>query len=266
MSQVSAANRPVALRSVALPTEHGGWGLTLEPALLGLLVAPSAAGWCLAAGALVAFVARTPVKLVLVDRWRGRRLERTALASKVAAGELVVLAALVTGAIVLSDGPFWVPVLIAAPLIGVELWFDMRSRSRRLVPELAGAVAISGVAAMIVTADGQGASLAAGLWLILAARALTSLPFVRAQIARLRGRSTAPSLLLGADLAAVVVATAAVGLERSLAWGAVAVVGVVGVQRVTGRGSPRPPAVLGASQMLLGLGVAVATAAGVLSR
>jgi hypothetical protein len=30
------------LRSVALPSEHGGWGLTLEPAVLGLLVAPSA--------------------------------------------------------------------------------------------------------------------------------------------------------------------------------------------------------------------------------
>ena len=26
------------LRTVALPSEHGGWGLTLEPVLLGLLV------------------------------------------------------------------------------------------------------------------------------------------------------------------------------------------------------------------------------------
>ena len=31
-------------RTVVTPTEHGGWGLTLEPALLGLLIAPSAAG------------------------------------------------------------------------------------------------------------------------------------------------------------------------------------------------------------------------------
>ena len=31
------------LRSVAVPTEHGGWGLTAEPVVLGLAVAPSAA-------------------------------------------------------------------------------------------------------------------------------------------------------------------------------------------------------------------------------
>ncbi|VAV92581.1 Putative membrane-spanning protein, partial [hydrothermal vent metagenome] len=30
----------VNVRSIALPTEHGGWGFTLEPILLGLLVAP----------------------------------------------------------------------------------------------------------------------------------------------------------------------------------------------------------------------------------
>ncbi|HDL49896.1 MAG TPA: prenyltransferase, partial [Actinobacteria bacterium] len=42
----------VRLRSVAMPTEHGGWGFTLEPIILGLLVAPSPAGWEIAAAAL----------------------------------------------------------------------------------------------------------------------------------------------------------------------------------------------------------------------
>ncbi|MDX2007394.1 MAG: hypothetical protein SFU83_19325 [Meiothermus sp.] len=36
-------NTKVPLRSVALPNEHGGWGFTLEPILLGLLVAPGEA-------------------------------------------------------------------------------------------------------------------------------------------------------------------------------------------------------------------------------
>ena len=66
------------LRGVALPSEHGGWGLTLEPGLLGLLVAPSVAGACLAVAAVVAFVARTPLKLALVDRRRGRDVGRRA--------------------------------------------------------------------------------------------------------------------------------------------------------------------------------------------
>ena len=52
---------------MALPAEHGGWGLTLEPGLLGLLMAPSAAGVCVALAALVAFLARTPLKVVVVD-------------------------------------------------------------------------------------------------------------------------------------------------------------------------------------------------------
>lgn len=33
--------RAPSLVSVAPPSEHGGWGLTVEPGLLGILVAPS---------------------------------------------------------------------------------------------------------------------------------------------------------------------------------------------------------------------------------
>ena len=57
-------------RAVGLADEHGGWSLTAEPALLGLLVAPLGAGVALAAAALIAFVAWTPLKLVFVDRRR----------------------------------------------------------------------------------------------------------------------------------------------------------------------------------------------------
>ena len=162
--------------SVALPKEHGGWGLTLEPGVLGLLIAPGAAGVCLAAAAMVAFTARTPVKIVLVDRHRDRWLERTNIAARVAIGELIVLAALVVAAVVLANGRFWMPALVAAPLILAELWFEMRSRGRRLVPELAGAIGVCSVAAMIVLADGRSARLAVGVWLVLAARVATSIP------------------------------------------------------------------------------------------
>ncbi len=81
-----------------MPAEHGGWSLTLEPVLLGLLVAR-----------------------------------------------------------------FWWPLLAAAPLVAIKLWFDMRSRSRRLLPELAGTVGIGSVAAET--------ALALGLWVAVAARA-----------------------------------------------------------------------------------------------
>jgi len=252
-------------RAVAMPAEHGGWGLTLEPGLLGLLVAPSLTGLCLAAAALVAFVARTPLKIVLVDRRRARSLPRTRLAARVAAVEVAVLAALVIGAVVLTEHPFWAPAIIAAPLILVESWFEVRSRGRRLVPELAGAAGVCSVASMIVLADGGSGRLAAGVWTVLIARLVTSIPHVRAQINRLHGRPTHQLGGVVADGLALLAATVAVGLDRDLAAGAIAIGAVVGIQRITARGPVPRPVVLGIRQMAMGFGVVVVTALGVLA-
>jgi len=253
------------LRSVALPTEHGGWGLTLEPAVLGLLVAPSGAGACLGAAALVAFLVRTPLKVVLVDRHRKRRLPRTRVAECVVVVEAIALAGLFAAGAAMANGPFWVPAAIASPLVALELWFDMRSRSRRLVPELAGAMGVSAVVAMIVLADGGRGRLAAALWLILAARVITSIPWVRAQIARLHGRTHATHGLVVADMVALGVAVAAAALDRSVTPGTIAVAVIVLVQRISARGPVPRAAIVGAGQVVAGLVVVVATAVGVLT-
>jgi hypothetical protein len=250
---------------VAVPTEHGGWGLTLEPAVLGLLVAPSGAGACLAVAAFVAFLARTPLKTVLVDRHRRRRLERTRIAARVVMVEAMGLLGLVVGAAVLADGPFWVPAVVAAPLVALELWFDMRSRSRRLVPELAGAIGVSAVVAMIVLADGRSGRLAAALWLVLGARVLTSIPWVRAQIARIHGHVQHTQGLLVADVAALGVAAVAAAVDRRVIPGAIAVAALVVAQRISARGPVPRAAVLGACQVVAGLVVVAATAVGVLT-
>ncbi|MFN8095814.1 MAG: YwiC-like family protein [Vicinamibacteria bacterium] len=60
-------------RPSSLPAEHGGWGLLAEPIVLGLVLAPSAGGSCLALAALAAFLARHPLRLVLMDRRKGAR-------------------------------------------------------------------------------------------------------------------------------------------------------------------------------------------------
>lgn len=252
-----------ALRGVAVPAEHGGWALTLEPALLGLLIAASKAGWCLAAAALLAFVARTPLKVVLVDHWRKRSLDRTVVAAWVATIELLVLGVLAITAAVLASAPFWWPLLAAAPLIGVELWFDMRSRSRRLVPELAGAIGVCAVVAMIVLADGVESRVALGLWFLLASRVITSIPFVRAQIAIARQRPVATGGLVTADASALLVAAVAVGLEPSLIVGAIAIGALVVFQRVTARRPVPRVSVIGIRQMVAGVVVIAATAIGV---
>jgi hypothetical protein len=259
------ANERSMLMTVAVPTEHGGWGLTLEPALLGLLVAPSGAGVALGAAALVAFVARTPVKVALVDRRRHRRIPRTVLAEKVAAIELSLLVGLVAVAISTAHGAFWIPIAIALPLVGVELWFDMRSRSRRLLPELAGAIGIGGVTAAIVLADGGEPAFAAALWCIVAARAVASIPFVRLQLCRYKDQPHRRLTSDAAQGAAVVVAVGAVALDARLFAGLVAIV-VLGLLQVWAARRPPPAAaVLGAQQVVAGLTVVLITALGALA-
>lgn len=247
-----------------MPTEHGGWGLTLEPGLLGLLIAPSIAGICLAVAGVVAFLARTPSKLVLVDAWRRRTLPRTRLAAMVAIGEIALIVALVGVALARSGQPFWWPIVIAAPLVVLELWYDMRSKSRRLIPELAGAVGVAALAAVVTLAGGESRSLAIGVWLVLAARALTSIPFVRSEIKRLRsGQRVGPNVLAISDAAGLCCAVAAAIIDTRLIIAAVAVGAVVVYQRWTARVPVPPPKVIGIRQMKLGFALVAITALGV---
>jgi hypothetical protein len=262
--------RRPTLRSVAMPAEHGGWGLTLEPGSLGLLLAPSLAALMLGVAALAVFLVRTPLRLVLVGRHHAADrtpsafgLERRRLATRVAALELIVLlVAVVVTALVAIEPMWWVPGLVAAPLFAVALWFDLRSLSRHLVPEIVGSIAVASVAAMGALAGGAAWSLAIGAWLILAARILTSIPYVRAQVRRIHGRE-APSLptLMG-DVAAVGVTVAAFLLDASLILGALAMVGLIAVQRVALGQPPQPAKALGIRQMVLGFAVVGATAIG----
>lgn len=251
------------LRSVAVPNEHGGWGLTLEPVLLGLLVAPSVAGALLGLAAFVAFLARTPLRVVLVDLHRRRRLPRTRVAARLLGGELVALVALAIGADRGAPSGWWWPLLLLAPLVALELWFDLRSRSRRLVPELAGATGIAGVVALVVLAGGSDARLAGGLWLVLTARSVAAIPTVRDQVGRLHGRPGSPRALAVADAAAAAIACAAALLSPAVRVGALAVLGLIAAQRLLERRPTDRAVVIGVRQTVLGLALVAATALGV---
>lgn len=259
----SVSERP-QWRTVAVPSEHGGWGLTLEPVLLGLLIAPSLVGVVLGLGAFVAFFVRTPLKLVVIDVRRKRWLDRSQLAMRFAIGELVVLVAVATAALWVAGWSWLVPVVIAAPLVGVEFWFDVRSRGRRLVPELCGSIGISSVVAVIVLASGHSASLAAGAWLVLSARAVGAIPFVRVQISRLRGVGGSTRSSDIAQVAAIAIGIVAVVTERQMMAGLLGLLTFAVLQLVWVRRTPLAPKVLGMRQMALGIALVVVTAVGVL--
>lgn len=249
-------------RAVAIPAEHGGWGLTLEPVVLGLLVEWSVAGLALGLAAFTAFLLRTPAKLVAVDLRRGRWLERSRVALRVAAIEAMVLATCVVVAVREAGWTWWVPVAVAAPLVAVELWFEVRSRGRRLVPELCGAVGVAAVvAAVVVAGDGSG-RLAAASWLVLAARAAGAIPFVRVQILRLRRGSGPVRHSDVAQAVSVGLGGVAVVVDGAALLGFVGVIVLAVLQVVAVRRAPVPAKRLGMRQMAMGLGLVLLTAVG----
>lgn len=250
-------------RRVAMPSEHGGWGLTLEPPLLALLVAPSWAGASIGVAAVLAFLARTPVKLVLVDLVRHRCLPRTRQAGLVGAVELSLIGALVVGVIAAAGGAWLIPVLVGSPLLAIELWYDARSRGRRLVPELSGAIGIGATAAAVVVAGNGAWQLGAALWLVLAGRACVSIPYVRAQVLRLRRGVPMSASTVAIQLAGVGVAAVGGVVDRSVLAGAVGVVAIAVAQAPTVRRPVPAPKILGLRQLVFGLALVAATAVGV---
>jgi hypothetical protein len=225
----------INLRSVALPVEHGGWGMLGEPLLLGLLVAPSWAGLGVGLASLGAFLAHHPLKLALAD-WR-RRSARTRTAVALSFVILYGSAAAVGVAMARSGQQgWWLPLAAAAPLALAQLAYGARLQGRQLLPELLGSVALGSVVAAEMRAGGRafGPSLAA--WAVLAAKAVGAILYVRARLRCDRGlapdravpvASHAGALLMGMALAgagytpwlvvpafALLLARAAYGLSR----------------------------------------------------
>jgi hypothetical protein len=172
----------VSIRKLAMPVEHGGWGILLEPIVLGLIVAPSLAGLLVALAAVAAFFARQPLKIALVDRARGRAHPRTTTALALAALFALAGGAGFGGAVALAGWSLALPAAIALPLALVQIGYDARNDSRRLLPELSGAVAMSGVVASIGLAAGLTPLAAAVLWAVMLGRALPAILYIRARV------------------------------------------------------------------------------------
>lgn len=179
------------LRSIALPVEHGGWGLLAEPIVLGLALAPSRSGAWLAVATTAAFLSRHPLRLVLADRRRAVRYARTALAERVALAYMASALGALLLALAFTATPFWLPIALATPLAVVQIHQDARGRSRVLAAELSGALALASVVAAITLARGWRVQDALLLWLLLSARAATSVVYVRARLRLDRGASDA---------------------------------------------------------------------------
>lgn len=248
VTAVPLQTRPIALRPLALPSEHGGWGFLCEPILLGLLVAPSWSGALIALAAVFGFLARHPLKLALQDLVRGKSFVRTVYCRALAAGYLLVAASALTSAVAMSGARILIPLALVAPLAIVQIVYDANNRSRELLPEISGAIAMASVATAIALAGGVAAYALAG---VLIARFVPAILYVRALLGRLPVR-----IALAMHVAAVVAVAAYAPL-----LGAVAMI-VLLLRAVWGFTYEPPPAkTIGWREIVFGIVTVVLVAA-----
>ena len=157
------------------------------------------------------------------------------------------------------------PVAIAAPLVGVELWFDMRSRSRRLVPSLrCDGHRRDGRRRALVATPPQASRPHCGS---CSPRSIAAIPFVRTQVLRLRHDGASSWTSDAAQVAGLTVALGAIAVltrpSRTRRGGGRRLLAVA--QFVWSRRPPVPAKTLGLRQLFLGLAVVGITATGVLA-
>ena len=167
-----------AWKAIALPAEHGSWGLTLEPILAGMLTQPSWPGFLFGVAAFAAFLMRWPLRSYLLARRRARR--RLAWQFVVGYGAVAVLALVAT--IWLGGWAPLLPLLIAIPFGLVFVYYDWRRVGRTWQAELAAPIAFAGVVAVILLLGGAETGQAYAFWLALAGRSAPSIFYVRARL------------------------------------------------------------------------------------
>jgi hypothetical protein len=174
------------IKTVAMPAEHGGWALILEPIVLGLLLAPSWRGVLIGLAALSCFLTRHPLKLALSDRLKKRPLPRTALATRFAC--IYGVMAFLFWILAILDAPKdpFIPFLFAAPFVVVQLSYDAFGHSRKLLPEAAGAIGVGSIATAITLAAGWPKAEAFALWAIVASRHLPTILYLRTRLSARR--------------------------------------------------------------------------------
>lgn len=265
-TSTSAPGQATLIKSVALPSEHGGWGFLIEPILLGLLVAATANGWLLALAAFSAFLIHQPFKVATKDRLKGRRPPRTVWAERFVVIYGLLAAGLLGLVVLNSDRRFIVPLLLALPFLLVQVYYDARNRSRDLLPELCGALALGSIAPAIALLGGWMLDEALPLWLLLGCRTIPAILYVRARLKVEHNKPFSPYPSLLAHSAALLIALV-LALAAVTPWLAVVVCAVLLARAALGLSSYRTPRTakqIGFMEMAYGLMTAALIALGYL--
>ncbi|MCD9185130.1 MAG: YwiC-like family protein [Pyrinomonadaceae bacterium] len=194
----------VRIKNIALPIEHGSWGFVFEPLTAGLLIAFSPSAIWIVLLVVGAFLARQPLKVLLNDRIAERDLPQTAVAMKFVLiyGSISFFGAI--GSLLLVKLASFLPFLFVLPLAVYQIYCDASRKSRELLPELTGAVAISSSVAVVALADNWTFSAAVALWGIFAARLVPSILYVRNRLRLEKGKDFSQIVPFLANLFALI--------------------------------------------------------------
>lgn len=210
------------MKAILLPVEHGGWGLTLEPLVAGMIVAPSLPGLAIAIAIVIAFLARQPLRIVMRSP---RNPERARIAMAALGIEGALIAAMVSSALASGAGEALRLLVACSPLALFLLVRDQERRSRDLTAEIAAALFMSCGAIAIGLAGGETIVVSVTLGAMIAARSLGAILHVREQVRMMKGKAMSRSssiVVHGAALAGVII-LAGYGLVNVLAPAAFAV-------------------------------------------
>ena len=255
MTAIPKQKTQINLRSVALPAEHGGWGFLIEPMVLGLILAPTTLGILLAFAAFGMFLVHQPLKIAIKDYRKGRRTLRTQWAERFAImyGGLALVSFFFVSYI--ADPQFVIPLLLAIPFVVVQIYFDFQNRSRHLIAETSGTIAIAAIAPTLLLLGDWALDKTLLVWLVLLGRNIPSVLYVRV---RLRLERTKEPSLWPAWLSHMVALVIMAGL---IVAGYVPAGAILAIAMLTGRAiwgiskyrKPVKPVQVGVGEIIFGL-------------
>lgn len=187
----TAGSKPRAafkIRSLALPNEHGSWGILFEPLVLGIAVAPSLASPFVALTYIGAFLSRQPLKWYFADLKAKRERPQTKAARMLAFVFLSIAGVGFIGSLAFAGVVPLLPLIITAPLGAITLWFDSSGKSRRVAPELAGVVTLASSAAVSGLAAGWSVAASVALSLVIMLRLIPSMLYIRERLKLEKGK------------------------------------------------------------------------------
>jgi hypothetical protein len=186
--QTIPMRREINASKISLPIEHGSWGFLFEPLLAATLLVPVFSSLWIALLCIGAFLLRQPIKVFLADKFAKRNLPQTTVAMKFILIYGLIHLLGVVGCLLFVKTESFLPFAIILPFAVYQIYVDSSKRSRELIPELTGAIAISSSSAVIALAGGWNYLNAFALWLIFVCRLIPSILYVRNRLRLEKGK------------------------------------------------------------------------------